>query len=139
MSRVLGEISDLSPWFELSRERRGRSIFGVSQLNIQECAHFLTSLLTNENPDGGAKNVSLGESLKRTSEDLFTWYTEAAAAQPGVTAPSSRTLEDWYWGETAAGRLVLDLAQQQRDHPDPLVRRIVERNLVPWTQNHRLE
>jgi len=139
MSRVLGEISDLSPWFELSRERRGRSIFGVSQLNIQECAHFLTSLLTNENADGGAKNVSLGESLKRTSEDLFTWYTEAAAAQPGVTAPSSRTLEDWYWGETAAGRLVLDLAQQQRDHPDPLVRRIVERNLVPWTQNHRLE
>ena len=36
VSEVLGEISELSPWFELGRERRGRSVFGVSQLNIQD-------------------------------------------------------------------------------------------------------
>ena len=139
VSEVLGEISELSPWFELGRDRRGRSVFGVSQLNIQDCARFLASLLASENPDGGAPDVSLGESLKRTSEDVFAWYTEAAVAQPGALLPSSRALEDWYWDETAASRLMLDLAQRQLDHPDPLVRRVIERNLIPWTQKHRLK
>ena len=139
LSRVLGEISDLSPWFELGRERRGRSVFGVSQLNIQDCTRFLASLLTSRNPESRAPNASLGESLKRTSEDLFAWYTEAAAAQPGALLPTSRALENWYWNETAAGRLILDLARSRFDHPDPLVRRVIERNLIPWTQMHKLE
>ena len=133
------EISELSPWYEYSRERRGRSIFGVSGLNVQDCARFLGSLLTEDAPEGRIPDVSLGESLKRASEDLFAWYTEAAAAQPGETTPSIRALENWFWSETMAGRVFLDLARTRHDHPDPLVRRVVERNLVPWTQKHRLQ
>jgi len=139
LSRVLGEISDLSPWFELGRERRGHSVFGVSQLNIQDCARFLASLMMSENPESTAPNASLGESLKRASEDLFVWYTEAAATQPGTLLPTSRALEDWYWDETAAGCLILGLARSRSDHPDPLVRRVIERNLIPWTQIHKLK
>jgi len=145
LSQVLSEIGELAPWYDLGRRRRGRTLFGVSGLTIDECARFLASLTAADQPAGVTVPVaitaghSLGETLKRASEDLFAWYTEAAAAQPGDTSPTRQALEDWFWGETAAGRLKLDLARHRTKHPDPLVRRVIERNLVPWTQTHRLE
>ena len=145
LSQVLSEIGELAPWYDLGRRRRGRTLFGVSGLTIDECARFLASLTAADQPAGVTVPVaitaghSLGETLKRASEDLFAWYTEAAAAQPGDTSPTRQALEDWFWGETAAGRLKLHLARHRPKHPDPLVRRVIERNLVPWTQTHRLE
>lgn len=135
---VLSEISDLAPWFAFGQERRGRSTFGVSGLPVQDCAKFLNALLSVDGPEGGIPDAPLGESLKRMSEDLFAWYSEAAAAQPGESVPTSRALEDWFWGETQAGHLLLTLARTRSDHSDPLARRVIERNLVPWTQSHRL-
>ena len=137
LAAVSREIIELLPWYELGRNRRQRTLFGVSGLTKQDCARFLVALLLEDSPAHPAAGISLGETLKRTSEDLFAWYTEAAAAQPGDTTPSSGTLEDWFWSETAAGRLFLDLARTRFDHPDPLVRRVIERNLVPWTQKGR--
>ena len=61
---------------------------------------------------------------------------EAATAKPGYA--SSRDLADWFWGETAAGRLLLALHPICLDAADSGVRRVAAGQLVPRIQQHRL-
>ena len=61
---------------------------------------------------------------------------KAATAKPG--GASSRELADWFWGETAGGRLLLALHPVCLKAADPGVRRVATGQLVPRIQQHRL-
>lgn len=136
LAAILAEIERLAPWYALALEHRRRSTFGVSGLEIDAVAEFLHGFLDGL-PDNPKPEISLGESLRLACEDLRSWYLEAATAQPDGAAVS-RALADWFWGETAAGGLLLALHPVCDASTDLGVRHVAASQLVPRIQQHRL-
>ncbi len=135
---ILGQISDLAPWQALARERRGRTALGAARMGIEASARFLHALLDGGGAaDNPSATLSLGQVFRGASEDLKTFYMEAATARPGRV--SSRELADWFWGETSAGALLLALHPICLESADPGVRRVALGQLIPRAQQHRLE
>lgn len=129
------EIDFLRPWYDLAIQKRGRTTVGVSGLEIQEAARFLTAFLHDPHTPSPRPNLPVGEVLKLASEDLKAYYSESAITQPGE-ATSSQTA-DWFWGETIAGRLLLDLQKVCLQSNDPLIKRLGTLLLIPRSQEHR--
>lgn len=136
LAAIRAEIGQLAPWYALAREHRHRSTFGLCGLEIEGVAEFLHGFL-DRLPDNPKPDISLGESLRLACEDLRSWYLEAATAKPGGAA-ASRVLADWFWGETAAGGLLLALHPACAASPDAGVRHVAATQLVPRIQQHRL-
>ncbi|MBI4184473.1 MAG: hypothetical protein HY521_10790 [Proteobacteria bacterium] len=137
LARALAEeVGRLGTWHAISRERRGRTTVGVSGLEIDAIARFLAAFVGDPATPSPRADRSLAVMLKTASEDLKAYYLEAATAQPG--AAPSRALEDWFWGETTAGRVLLALKGACARCPDEAVQRLGPRLVVPHTQKHRL-
>jgi len=136
--RVLAEIGRLSPWYQLALEGSGRTMVGISGLKIEELVRFLSALAEGETENPRQPERELGERMRDATEDLRNWYLEAAGARPGGAA-SSRALADWYWGETAAGALCLELYGVCATSEDASVREVAALYLVPRAQRHRLK
>ena len=58
-------------------------------------------------PASPVADLSLAEGLRLAVEDLKAFYTEALLAQP-ATSPNDNLMR-WFWEETAAGSILLDL------------------------------
>jgi hypothetical protein len=136
LAEVLREVAQLAPWYAYAHEARGRSTFGVSGLEIEPVARFLNAFFDGM-PANPVAGVTLGEAFRLASEDLRAWYLEAATARPGAGVATSRALADWFWGETAAGRLLLALQTICAKSADDGVRHVAVSQLVPRAQRHR--
>ena len=135
---VRREMSELQPWFELACERAGgRSTARSSGLSIADSVGFLAAIVSGEPLPQPAAALGSGQALRLAAIDLRSWYLEAAVARPGQN-PDSKTMNNWFWGETAAGRLLLAVHSAGWDHPDREVRRAVKLVLIPRDQAHRL-
>ena len=134
---VIAETAALAPWHALFMETHGRSIATVSGLDIDAAARYAAAFLEPsaraEPPDG--KDVA--STLRFAIEDLRNWRLEAITAQPGPK-PSSKTLSDWFWGETAAGALTLALHPVLSQSSDARIRQVGKGQLIPRAQRHRL-
>ena len=137
MGRILAEISSLTPWHALARETRGRTSVGSAKMDIEQSARFLHAVLEgNGAADNPVASLSPGQAFLGASEDMRTFYMEAATAKPGPAA--SREVADWFWGETAAGELLLALRPICLNSAEPGIRRAAAKQLVPRSQMHRL-
>lgn len=136
-SRLADEIAQLQPWHDLWRERRGRTTVGVSGLDVEAAGRYLAAFLATERPENPRSELSAAELLKLVLEDLKAFYLEAAMAQPGRAG--SQAVADWFWGETAAGEIMLALRGLLAEHADRDVAFVSQRLLVPQTQLWRLE
>ena len=133
---VHAEMALLAPWRQRAVERLGRTTFGVSGLDMEGVLAFLGALAAGA-VVVPAPSLSAAQTLRFASEDLRTWYLEAASARPGSPA-SPAQLVDWFWGETAAGALLLAVARASQRHAEAELRAVAARTLVPRTQAHRL-
>ncbi len=131
------EMARLASWYQLSRERRGRTIYGVSGLEPPELSDFLAGFLQEHPPENPRPRLSLAGLIKLASEDLKSYYLEAATARPGAAPPHSQGLEDWFWGTTAAGQVLLHIQKFCREHQDPEMQLQGKLLLVPRSQMHR--
>jgi hypothetical protein len=138
--QLLNEIGLLQPWYDKGKKERGYTSFGVSEMSLEGIVSFLASFLEEELEDKPASNeasvkYSISDALKYAAEDLKAFHNESATSQPGqVTAAE---VENWYWGETAAGRLVREIKKTCTDHADPMVKIVAAFTLVPHTQAFR--
>jgi len=133
---VRDEIARLDPWYALACETRGRTAFGVSDLELDSIVRFLAAWQAGGDTAGNpVPERPFAEMLRLACADLRCWYLEAAAARPGG---DSRTLADWFWGETAAARLLLALHPVCAASDDADIRHFGETQLVPRAQQHRL-
>ncbi|MBS0242676.1 MAG: hypothetical protein JSS20_10900, partial [Proteobacteria bacterium] len=83
--RVLREVADLKPWYDLSRERRGRTTYGSTGLDLAALVAFLTSWHDDGAPtESPIPGQSLATALKLASEDIKAFYLEAMQAQPSA-------------------------------------------------------
>jgi len=133
---VTEEIELLTPWYDKAQQAKGHTTVGASGLTVAEINRFLNrffadkDMMDNPNPD-----LPLGDTFKLAVEDLKAFYNESAAAQPGYA--TSKDMADWFWGETSAGRMLLQLKQACSEHPDGLVKLFALFILVPVAQAYR--
>ena len=124
----LSEVTALAPWHDLARERRGRSAVGLSDVPIEQAAGMLDAFLKGQ-PVSSREGTTLGQTLKLACEDVRTYYYEAAAARPGE--PDARAVQDWFWNETAAGRVMLAFRKLSATSEDKSVQRLSATSIVP--------
>lgn len=118
-ARVNAEMAQLRPWYDLGRERRGRTTVGLASIPVDASADLLAGYVDNQ-VLSAADETSAADALRWSAGDLKSYYLEAATAQPG-TDPAAQ-LESWFWGETAAGELLKQLREVCLAHDDPGVR-----------------
>jgi hypothetical protein len=119
---------------ELGVERRDIAVqrsgaAGLSGLGVEELARFAVPYLGTSPQPSYDPEMSAAEALKRACDDLKAFYLEAASAQPGNLGAAA--LEQWFWRETAAGRLFLMLRQACLESADKSLRTLGEKLLVP--------
>ena len=137
ISAFLAEIAEMKPWYGIGLERRGRTTFGASGLDIVECGRFLGDFLSGDDLAADRWPESrVGDVLKIVLMDVKAYYLEAALARPG--GASSRNLEDWFWGETNAGQTFLALQRRCAASNDPFIATLGRQFIVPRAQAHRI-
>lgn len=131
------EFSRLGSWYQLSLEKRGRTVYGVSGLRIDDLADFFAGLFDAPEPENPRPEMELSALIKLASEDLKTYYLEAALARPGGGRPGSVDLNDWFWRQTRAGEMLLALREVCLAHPDQGMQLLGGLLLAPRSQVHR--
>jgi hypothetical protein len=126
---TLDEMERLAPWREVYVERRGAAAPAVSGLERERLVDLLGEFAGGATDPAVESERDTHEWLRLGCDDLRTWYMEAAQGQPG--RGSSSELSDWFWYDTALARLIGLAAGALLDHPDPMLRGLASRALVP--------
>lgn len=134
---LLDEIAHLQPWHDIAVRRSGRSAAGLTGLEIDAIARFAASYLGASPLPSYDPRMSAAEALKRACDDLKAFYVEAASAQPGNL--DAAALEQWFWRETAAGKLFLMLRRACMKSADASLRTLGEKALVPRVIAHAID
>lgn len=132
---LAAEVAELAPWYEVAKERRGRTTVGLTGAAPAEIARFVAGFM-DATPEPLRADASLAENLKLACEDLKAYYQEAAMAQPGPADAAG--VARWFWTQTAAARLFLALEPELRSRQDPDLQVVASDYLVPRVQAHRL-
>ncbi len=129
---LLHEIDALSPWYQMSRDRRGRTLVGVSGLEVREAARFVASVLDAAPLENPIPDKPLGQAFKDALTDIMAYYSEAGAAQPGRR--SSGEALSWFWTKTAAGGVFQDVRARLLESDDETLRFVGAKVLLPKIQ-----
>ncbi len=132
---VADEVARLLPWWDVAKDRRGRTTVGASGYGIEEAARIVSRYADGGEPEDPGPERKLSRSLKLACDDLMAFYTEAATAQPGGAA--SHDLADWFWGETAAGKAMLALRERAVGEDDKGMQLVGNLLILPRSQAHR--
>ena len=136
--RLRAEVDRLRPWAAETRRQRGRTMFGLSGAaadQVDEVAAALAAVAES----GDLETVPTTDFelahdmpfvLRHLADDLRSYYHEAIAAQPGDIAPNHDALNEWIFGQTAFGELLVTigahLTAAEADNPfAPLVRNLI--------------
>ena len=131
------EMNQLRPWYDLAVKQRNRTTIGVSGLNLDNLADFFGSFIRNSAPKNPRDDIPMALTFRLAVDDLKAYYCEAATAQPAKVTPSSKQLEDWFWSETTAAKVLLEAKRVCENSNDNMLQIVGKRLLVPMTQLHR--
>lgn len=123
------EISQLAPWYDLAKKRRGRTTVGVFGATVEEAARHVTSYLDGSPKPPPIPGLSAGIAVKRACDDVKAYYYEAVAAQPGNLAPGA--IENWFWHETAAAKAFLEIRKICLASDDESLKPLGKLSLIP--------
>ena len=133
---IAEEIGSLQTWHDLAAKTRARTTVGVTTTDIAELGRFVASYLEDAPRPSYRPDLSVGDAMKLACDDIKAFYFEAATAQPGPS--TSAALDDWFWGETTAGKVFLELKAVCLESDDPVMKALGTFTLVPRSQLHRL-
>lgn len=125
---LLREIEEIAPWYDLARERRGRTTVGTSGMTVEESARRVGAQLGGQSM-ASLDGFNLGETLKLAFEEIRAYYSEAAAAKPGNA--SAEEIIQWFWNGTAAGRAFIALQKACLAGSDESAKVFASRSLIP--------
>lgn len=142
MDRVVAafvqEAAQLRNWYDLAVEKRQRTTFSGAFASPEKTVAVITDTLKGKTPDLDGWEGSLAAALRMAGTDIKAFYLEAVTAQPGQPT-NSASLNDWFWGETAAARAINELKRLCLQSEDPEMRVLGQVHLVPRTQAYRFE
>jgi hypothetical protein len=131
-SALQDEIERLRPWHEEAKRARGRSTVGISGVAIADIPALMMSYAQNLAMPSPQAGTPMPVVVKRATDDLKSYYYEAATAKPGRI--NDVALADWLWGETAFGRALLALRKACLMSEDPVIKNLGQLQLMP---NHQ--
>lgn len=126
------EIAELRPWYDLSLERRDRT--AVVEFSPESASELLGVFCTGGQPVIAKTDISLATALRLAAQDLKAFYFEAATARPGLASPSSGEFNDWFWQESAAGRVLKAVKERCLNEEDESLKMNGTLFLVPVDQ-----
>ncbi len=119
--RLMAEVARLRPWATETRRQRGRTTFGLSGAaadQVDEVAAALALVAetgdidTNPVVDTAAATGWAHDMpflLRHLADDLRSFYHEAIASQPGETPPNHDALNEWIFGQTVFGEVLITI------------------------------
>ena len=127
------EMAAMGSWYDLAVKKRGRTTVGVSGLDIDAIGKFIRSFLDDGLPENPRKDISLAYSLNLATDDLKAYYFEGVTA-PGQESPSSEVITNWFWQETLAAKVLLEVKKACLKSDDPELRRVGGSFIVPMSR-----
>jgi len=124
------EMNQLRNWYDIAVAKRNRTTVGVSGVDVENLADFISAFVTDKQPENPNPDFPLAHSLNLATDDLKAFYTEAVTAQPG-TAGTSNQLVDWFYGQTAAGRLLYAIKDKGIRSNDKYLKIVAGALLIP--------
>ena len=137
-ARLTAEVGRLRPWAAETRRRRGRTTFGLSGA-AEDQVDVVIEALAAVAESGDLDAVPAGDVewahempflLRHLADDVRGFYHEAIASQPGDTPPNHDALNEWIFGETVLGDVLLAIADHLTAAADdnpfaPLIRNFI--------------
>jgi hypothetical protein len=124
------EMVELCSWYDRAVKTQQRTTVGVSGLEMDQIVNFIGAFLDGV-PANPRKDISLAFSLNFAVDDLKAFYYEAAAAQPGRASPAAAELDDWFWGETAAAKVLFAVKDRCLKNDDKMMQLLGKILLIP--------
>ena len=121
-TRFIREIQAMHPWYEMALKKRGRTTVGGSGMEISSLGEFLYSFVNGDVPDNPRDDVDISVTLKLATEDLKAYYVEGVTSQPGQESLSSNALKEWFWDNTTAGNVLLELIRSCSKSDNEMIR-----------------
>jgi hypothetical protein len=125
------EMTAMRSWYDMAVAKRQRTNVGVSGIELEALGDFIYAFVRGEEPENPRDDIPLAYTLKFAVEDLKAYYIEGITAQPGQESASSQRLADWFWDETAAGRVLLALKKVCEASTDDKLNQVGAHFLVP--------
>ena len=142
MQRLLStfreEAAQMKTWYDLAIKKRGRTTAGSSGLSPEQTMDFVVGFLKGDAVDNPLPDILLGSALKLAVEDLKSYYLEAVTNQPGQPT-DSKTLSDWFWGQTTASLVINKVRETCMASSDEKLALAGKMFLIPREQLHRFE
>ncbi len=137
INAVKAEMNSLRPWYDMALDKRGRTTVGISGIDLDNIVDFIGAFFDGTAPENPRDDMPASLILNFATDDLKAFYYESITAQPGQESPSGKVLEDWFWGETKAGRMLLMLKESCRNSDDPMMKAVARIMVVPSSQAYR--
>jgi hypothetical protein len=131
------EMASLRPWYDMAVAKRKRTTVGLSGIGLESLGRFVYAFAKGSGPENPRRDLELSYTVKFAVEDLKAFYNEAITAQPGQEGASGQKLQDWFWDETKAGEVLLELKQVCEASPDKLMSTIGRQFIVPGSVARR--
>jgi len=125
------EMTAMRPWYDMALSQRQRTTVGAGNIELEKLGDFIYAFLEGDTPENPRDDVPLSNTLKLAVEDLKSYYVEGITAQPGQEKASSQVLQDWFWDETVAGKVLLDLKKVCEASDDKMMAFIGSHFIVP--------
>jgi hypothetical protein len=124
------EMNQLRNWYDIAVAKRARTTVGVSGVDVDHLADFIGAFLTDKQPKNPDPDYPLAHSLNLATDDLKAFYTESVTAQPGSAGTSSQLL-NWFYGQTAAGRLLYAIKDKGIQSDDKYLKIVAGALIIP--------
>ena len=129
------EIAALEPARDRWIARGGRRLDRISGRTLEEIVDLILDFARNPSMESPMPGYPAELAVKFAADDLKHAYYQAALAHPG--AATDIEVDDWFFGDTLAGRLLFALRAALLDADDEAVRRFASHAFVPSHQTHR--
>jgi len=128
------EMVSMRPWYDLAVQKRGRTTYGVSRVELDNLGDFICSFLKGEKPENPREDIALPYTLNLATDDLKAFYFEAITTQPGQKSPSSESLSGWFYNQTLAGKVLYTLKDVCKKSEDGLMKLLGTVLIIPAAQ-----
>ena len=124
---VIDEASAVLPIWHKAQTRINRTTVGISGLSPEVAIEYIHRYFS-PSPMPNPKGMAPVSRARFAVDDIKVFYFEAALASGG--RPSSIQLNEWFWKQTRAGRMILDFQEAARVADDRNLR-MISGSLIP--------
>jgi hypothetical protein len=130
---VTAEAESALPIWHEARKRSGRTTFGISDLSPGAAIEYINRYHSTD-PMPNPKGMAPVSRARFAIDDIKVLYFETALADGGH--PSSYQLNEWFWNQTLAGKMILDFQDAARVANDKNLR-LIAGSLVPAERTYK--